>query len=333
MRIVLFFSLIIITYSTTTAQESLLTDSLKVQYDTLTGPEVIDSLAIYYGHNIEFNTQEAIEYISHWYSSDLWNSMDDPLRHAMGRLLFEATNDPLFMAERYLDNFDYEQIKIPATSFYLWDTLHIHISQRDPLAPDIVTDSLILPPDSAIVILSDTLFAQQVKDSIIISGKSIDITSTHRDSIILVISDTLREVISSNFAFPFRYYDYPMTGDSVKTAISVVSDHVALKDSSLLFITGSVNSVPVWLSNMPGRMYRLWLENEWGEEVSIWVGSPSRDSVSIIVERGIRFRRPNKETNIADARVNIQTVDNSKLADLKKIDIKPQYWKFLSEAN
>ncbi len=332
-RIILIFSLIIITISTTTGQENLFTDSLKVKHDTLTGHEVIDSILVFNGHNIEFNIQEAIEYISHWYSSDLWNRPDDPLRHTMGRLLFEATNDPLFRAEWYLDSLDYEQIKIPETSFYNWDTLHIYLPQRDSLTPGIVTDSLISTPDSAIVMSSDTLFTQQINDSLIVSGKSIDISSTYRDSIVLVISDTLREVISSNPAFPFIHYNYPMTGDSIKAALDLVSDHVALKDSSLVFFAGSGNSVPVWLSNMPGRMYRLWLKNEWDEDVSIWIGSLSRDSVSIIVERGIRFRRPGKETNISDVKINIQTVDNSKLADLKKIDIKPQYWKFLSEAN
>lgn len=332
-RIILIFSLIIITISTTTGQESFLADSLNVKHDTLTGHEVIDSILILNSHNIEFNIQEAIEYISYWYSSDLWNRPDDPLRHTMGRLLFEATNDPLFKAERFLDEFDYDQIKIPATSFYHWDTLHIYLPQRDSLTPGIVIDSLTSHPDSAIVMLSDTLLAQQVIDSIIVSGISVDLGNTQRDSIILVISDTLREVISSNPAFPFRYYDYPMTGDSIKAALDLVSDHVALKDSSLVFFTGSGNSAPVWLSNMPGTMYRLWLKNEWDEDVSIWIGSLSRDSVSIIVERGIRFRRPNKETNISDVKINIQTVDNSKLADLKKIDIKPQYWKFLSEAN
>jgi len=89
----------------------------------------------------------------------------------------------------------------------------------------------------------------------------------------------------------------------------------------------------VWLGRNTSRMTRLWLKNEWDEEVSVWVGSTSIDSIDIVVERGVHFRRPGKAPNIANARVQTKTVDNSKLAEVRKIEVKPQYWKFLSEAS
>ena len=110
-------------------------------------------------------------------------------------------------------------------------------------------------------------------------------------------------------------------------------DHIAENDSSRVIITGTRNSVPVWLSNNTSRMTRLWLKNEWDEDVSVWIGGTSRDSIDIIVERGVHFRRPDKTTNIADAKIELKTIDNSKLAETRKIDVKPQYWKFLSEAS
>ena len=127
-RVLLSLFLVIITFTSLTGQEGMGLDSLVIQNDTLISPEIIDSLSIYNGQNIEFNTEEAIEYLSRWYLSDLWNNQDDPLRIAIGRLLFEAMNDPLFETELYLNEYDYEQIRIPASSFYLWDTLHIYLS-------------------------------------------------------------------------------------------------------------------------------------------------------------------------------------------------------------
>ncbi|HKL67718.1 MAG TPA: hypothetical protein VJ877_07480, partial [Bacteroidales bacterium] len=92
------------------------TDSLKIKTDTLrTVADSIDqglsadTIAISDLYNapdtipdVKFNTQEAIDYLTSWYSSDNWNDDDHPLRRSISRLLFEVTNDPFYMAEDYL---------------------------------------------------------------------------------------------------------------------------------------------------------------------------------------------------------------------------------------
>ncbi|HEN20678.1 MAG TPA: DUF3078 domain-containing protein [Desulfobacteraceae bacterium] len=153
------------------------------------------------------------------------------------------------------------------------------------------------------------------------------------DTIIVVISDTLKGVISSNPEFPFLHYDYPLVGDSIQSAIMTLMKHLAETDSTRVIFKGSYNTIPVWLSNNTSRMTRLWLRNEWDEEVSVWIGSISRDSIDIVVERGVHFRRPDKVTSITTARVQTRTVDNSRLLEARKIDVRQQYWKFLSEAS
>jgi hypothetical protein len=151
------------------------------------------------------------------------------------------------------------------------------------------------------------------------------------DSIVLVVKDTITEVISTDPAFPFTYYDYPMTGDSIFKALNILMDIMVEKDSSLIVFSGSQNTVPVWLDSKSGRLYRLWLENEWGEDLSVWVGNTGRDTVAIAAERGVHFRRLGKETNIASARMDAPQVESRKLAEVSKLDITPNYWKFLSE--
>lgn len=338
------------------AQTDERSDSSSFVIDTLMQAEVVDSLAVAKGMEVQFSTGQAISYLSGWYESDLWNSADDPLRTSIRRLLFEATNDPLYISEDYIRNYRWEKIKIPASSFYLWDTIHIPIPAESDKAGDEEYEAGIFDP-----LLSDTTLGTRtagrdyepvdtlptLRDSLVVvdpkdldnifvqtdSRKPVHYNSGKHDSIIVVISDTLKEVISSNADFPFLYYDYPMIGDSIQSAVREVMSYIESNDSSRIYFTGSRNSVPIWLSNNSTRLTRLWLKNEWDEEVSVWIGGKTRDSVDIIIERGVHFRRPGKTDNIADARLQLKTIDNSQLAEARKIDVKPQYWKFLSEAS
>ena len=309
------------------------------------------------GEEIVLDRDQALELIERWYNSEnKWKSEDHPLRRVMGRLLFEATNDPLYRAEHYLRALNRETLTIPSDRFFLYDTLHILV---DPNArfrgPErsgaVASDSL----TGTTGILSDTLsvVSRSHVDSLVSSGAfesdslvAIPVDSIAVpmlvdmpvrkveviDSIVLVVKDTLTEVINPDPDFPFNYYDYPMTGDSIYSALNILMDIMVEKDSSLVVFRGSRNTVPVWLDSKSGRLYRLWLENEWGEDLSVWVGNAGRDTVDIAAERGVHFRRLGKETNFAGARMDAPQVESRKLAEVSKLDITPNYWKFLSEA-
>ena len=338
------------------AQVEARTDSAGFDIDTLMQATTVDSLANAIVMNLSFDTEQAIEYLSDWYESNMWNSKDHPLRKSIKRLLFEVTHDPLYISEDYLRNYEWEKIKIPASSFYLWDTILIPIPSQNKVRIEYNAENDIFDPLLAdtTIIRDDTVNWYRMADTIINVRDSMitidpkDFSNIYvqtdkqqsayprnakHDSIIIVISDTLKGVISSNTEFPFLYYDYPLVGDSIHAAIKTVMDHIAKNDSSRIIVSGAHGSVPVWLSNNTSRLTRLWLKNEWDEEISVWIGGTSRDSIDIIVEKGVHFRRLDKTTNIADARIEVKTVDNSKLAEARKIDVKPQYWKFLSEAS
>ncbi|HDZ41796.1 MAG TPA: DUF3078 domain-containing protein [Bacteroidetes bacterium] len=338
------------------AQEKTSRDSGGFVIDTFMKPAMVDSLANLKSRDVEFDIEEAIEYLSSWYESDIWNSKDDPLRKSIRRLLFEATNDPVYVARDYVRQYDWAKIKIPESSFFMWDTIHIPIPSesergRSKQEEQDIFDPLMADTDMT---LTDTMRLHEAADTILSIRDSLMIVdpgdlgnifvqterkrplhmrSEKHDSIIIVISDTLKKVISGNPDFPFLYYDYPLVGDSIQSAVNKVMQYIEKNDSSRVIITGTNNSIPVWLGRNTSRMTRLWLKNEWDEEVSVWVGSTSIDSIDIVVERGVHFRRPGKAPNIANARVQTKTVDNSKLAEVRKIEVKPQYWKFLSEAS
>ena len=300
----------------------------------------IDSILLPGYRNIDLSLDEATSFIRDWYrSSGMWNRKDDPLRVAMGRLLFEVTNDPLYRSEQYLDDFNWDNIKIPSDNFFLWDTIHIivpygrdnsHAGATSNLGEiSEIPDSTVIPP----IIFNDSVAIARLSDSLLTPLPGVVARDTGIiDSILLFISDTLQEVISTDPLFPFRYYNYPLTGDSIHVAMDVLLEEVNRRDSSLVILRGSDNSVPIWLSEQEGELTRLWLKNEWGEEISIWIGSGDSDTLNIFLERGVHLTRFNKETNIAGATIDIKKLDSKTLSDAKQVDVKPMYWKFFSEA-
>jgi hypothetical protein len=57
-----------------------------------------------------------------------------------------------------------------------------------------------------------------------------------------------------------------------------------------------------------------------------------RNTFGLYLEQGVSFKRPVKQGNYSDAKINIKSLDNSKLLDVQKIIVKSQYWKYRSEA-
>jgi hypothetical protein len=290
------------------------------------------------GTEIDFNVEEAIRFIDRWYRTNrLWNDRNDPLRKAMGRLLFEVSNDPLYNTELYLREFNWDQIKISSDNFFLWDSIHIMVPIKDSfLIEPMLVDTLKTIGDSAIdsLNISDTIPERMIIDSLSNSERPLIIESIPvLDSIILVVSDTLKEVFSTNPEFPFRYYNYPLTGDSIHSALDILMREVIKKDSSIVVFKGSGEDVPLRLSSSNNNMVRLWIKNEWGEDISLWLGREAHDTIKILVEEGVHFRRLKQETKFANAQIDVRELDNKTLGDVKLVEVVPNYWKFLSEAS
>ena len=300
---------------------------------------VIDSLSrgLIYKINrgkpdIKLSKEQAIEYLQNRYRTSNWNNPADPLRHAIGQLIFFASNDPFDSTRYFLDKYSYDSIDIPWDKFYIWDSLKVKI-------PVIPPPRFTLPADT--LIKADTTFKKNISDSIKpgIVLKIPDFLSPSprpqvrlKDTIIIVATDTLDEVTSSRKGFPFRHYNWPYESDSIVVAINSLINFVGNRDSSIVNLSGTSNFVtPVWLNSKSDRLVRFWLRNEYSDSVAVWVGSVSRNTLGIFLEEGIMFRRPTKQSNFSDAQLTLKTINSKNLQEFKKVIIKPIYWKLHSE--
>jgi hypothetical protein len=154
-----------------------------------------------------------------------------------------------------------------------------------------------------------------------------------KDTTIMVIIDTLDKARISNTVFPFRYLNYSDQGDSIRVAVQSLLKYLEVRDSSLINFTGIGNVVtPVWLNSKSEVVIRYWLKNEFSDSVTVWIANPSRDTIGLYLEKGVSFRRPVKQENYSEAKINIHAIDNSKLLEVQKIVTKPQYWKYRAES-
>ncbi|HCI55074.1 MAG TPA: DUF3078 domain-containing protein [Bacteroidales bacterium] len=274
--------------------------------------------------DIKFTTEEAIKYLQEKYNSGYWRNLSEPLRVAIGQLLFYATNKPFDSLKVFLEKYPYDSINIPPEKFYVFDTIRVKI-------PVVLPGSFTRVADSIFYIQKiDSLESDTARSKNILSPASVVIL---KDTCLLIVKDTLKEYKPPSELHPFKVYKSPFLGDSLLSAVKALTDYIEERDSTIIVFKGtSSNELPIWLNSKSKTMSRYWLRNEYDDSVTVWLGSIGRDTIGIYLEEGIMFRRLAKHTNISDAQLNIKEINSRQLQELNKIYVKPRYWKFRSEA-
>ena len=281
---------------------------------------------------IKFTVEEAIRYLEKRYMTENWKNESDPLRQSLRQLVFYAVNKPYDSLKAFLEKYPYDSLNIQPEKFFMFDSVKVKI-------PAMVVPGNLQPADSVTLIklMRDTAairVGELVSDSAIVSESKDTVPPViMKDTVLLIVSDTLKEVPAFTDFQPFRVFMHPFEGDSIFAAVKTLTDFLEERDSSVVVFRGvSGTGLPVWLNSKSGDMKRYWLRNEYDDSVTVWLGSIGRNTVGIFLEEGIMFRRPAKHTNISDAQLDIKQVNTRKLQQVNKLYVKPQYWKFRSEA-
>jgi hypothetical protein len=301
---------------------------------TISNETVIDSLrrkGVIFNDNqkkkeIVLSTSQALKFLQERYHPQFWNDIGDPLRQAFGQLIFEAAHPPVDSLRKTLTNYPFDSLNIPWDKFYIWEPLRIRVPYTSRTVYNRSFDSAGKADINSIGGKRDSLNIKPTG----ISG----IVSELKDTTIMVVIDTLNEVTSPRHGFPFKYYNYPFQGDSIKAAVRSLISFLDERDSTVVYLTGVGKSViPVWMNSKSGEVKRFWLKNEFSDSVTIWIANPSKNTLGFYLEQGVSFRRPVRQGNYTNAKVNSQTLDNSKLLVLRNLALKPRYWKYRTETS
>ena len=304
-----------------------------------TKDEIIDSLkksgVIIDEHKakpvITLTESEALIYLRKKYHPQFWNNTNDPLRQEFARLIYEAEHLPLDSMKSALMNYPYDSLSIPWEKFYIWEPLKLKVPVLQKPSFKILTDTLVTADTNNVVAVQDSLLRP------IGAVEASDISRPEtalKDTTILVISDTLDHVISSYSKFPFRYFNYPYQGDSIKAAVKSLINYLDNRDSTAINFVGYGNSTtPIMLNSKTGQDTRYWLKNDMSDSVTVWIGTPSRNTIGLYLEKGVNFRRPLWQGNYANAKVNAEHVDRSTLQTIHNIALKKLYWKYRTETS
>lgn len=242
---------------------------------------------------IEFSVTEALEYLQKKLQPQIWRNAEDPLRRSIERLVNEASDEPFDSVDFYLRS-------------YPFDSLNIEI-QAGP--EHVAADSNIVQLDS----LAGAL-----------------------DTVSIEVTDTLSQIEpdQNKSLFPFVSDTVKFQGDSTRAAVISLLTYLTRRDSSIVNFTGPGNRViPVWLNSRSGKMHRYWLRNEMNDSVTVWIGAQSRDTIGLYLEHGVRFSRPAGQVFSSDVKIEMEQIDRSSLLKAKRIVVKPQLWKYKTEAS
>jgi hypothetical protein len=242
---------------------------------------------------IDLTESQAIKYLQQRLRLHYWKDPADPLRVAIGQLVFEAGHNPYDSAETYLKKYPFDSLDVSWDKFYIWEPLRIKI-------PVISHPEVPIPIDTTILVVVDTLH---------------EVSAAYPD-----------------FPFTYYEYPYQGDSirTAVKLLMNYLE---ARDSSIVYFTGAGDKVTPVWLNSNSGMMHRYWLKTDMYDSVTVWIGTQSRNTIALYLENGVGFIRPAKQKYYKDAKVDLQEIDRSKLRDVKKITLKTQYWKYRSEAS
>lgn len=303
------------------------------------GNTVIDSLinsGIIFNYNhkkpeIILSTDQSLRFLQQRTQPQYWIDSQNPFRLALSHLIYEASHPIYDTVKKFLERYPYDSLQIPWDKFYIWEPLRLKI-------PVIAPPEFHSPEDSTMK--ADTNAIQAINDST--RSKSLTILNQLaqkqvaglKDTTIMVVIDTLNEVLSSVSGFPFRYYNFPYQGDSTRIAVESVMKYLEKRDSAIVNFTGVGKTViPFWMNSKSDVMARYWLKNEFSDSVTVWIGNPARNTIGLYLEQGVNFRRPVRQGNYSKAKINVELIDNSKLHEVQKILVKLNLWKYRTETS
>jgi len=282
--------------------------------------------------DINLSTNQALIYLRQRYHPQFWNNTNDPLRQALGRLIYETEHPPVDTLKKMLSGYPYDSLIIPWDKFYIWEPLRLKIPVDTKPEFNIQVDSTLKADSVKIGVKNDTLAFKQSD-----LNKEPYLRKHHfelKDTTIMVIVDTLRQVTSSYSGFPFKYFNYPYQGDSIKIAVGSLLSYLEERDSSIINFTGLGKSdTPIMLNSKSDKVIRYWLKNEFSDSVTVWIANPARNTIGLYLEQGVNLRRPVRQGNLANANINVKAIDKSKLLEIHNIALRNQLWKYKTEAS
>jgi hypothetical protein len=281
--------------------------------------------------DINLSKSQSVKFLQQRLQPQYWRDTQNPLRRAIGQIVYEATHPQYDSTEMYLKTYPFDSIRVPWDKFYIWEPLKVKIAS-EAVAPLTTADTMAVTDTTSLAELADSLNLVKLQE--IVSQRVVQNDQGIRDTSVMVVLDTLKEVTVESPLFPFKSYTYPFQGDSIEVAVNSLIKFLNDRDSTIVNFTGAGGNVtPFLLNSRSGRVERFWLKNDFSDSVTVWIGNHSRDTIGLYLESGVSFRRPMKQQNYSDAKMNIQTIDNSRLLNAKRIYVKQQFWKYRSEAS
>ena len=282
-----------------------------------------------------------LNYLKEVYSDDAqWINPDDSLRLAIGRIIDHIEDGPIGPALNFLRAYPFELLEDPSATVKPEDVsggvpgdVLPSPSIQDTRKLNSLTveiDSIRFPSlDTVRIEITDSTFYAS-PDSIASLGLRVLPADTLKiiitDSTRLIFQDTLLFEVRDTSLKPLRDFSKIGSGDSLRSSVDLLLK--SIEDDSLQIWLKNLtdDSTSIWLSNETAYK-RFWLKNEVFDSIGIWIENDQKNSLKLIVDDGIYFRRMGRSKKIEDY-LTEQRVIESDLQKMKPVVIKPQIWNY-----
>jgi len=304
-------------------------------------------------NKVQLDRDASLMFLQKIYStSGLWRRSSDPLREAIGVLIYHASRLPVDSTAAYLSEYDFDKLTLPPENIYVLDTVRIIVPvlPSDSTTADSssvlskpgemfieagdILEKIRLSKESRPVISNDTLV---LNDSVYISMKEFvpaKLPQRTHDTIILIVTDTLPDPVFDRKEYPFRSLLYPFISDTLGVAVKTLIGYLGQRDSTLLTILSETGKgTTVWLNGRSDDLVRFWLPDGKSDSVTVWVGNPQRNTLTLNVEEGVLFRKQLWHDQFVDTKVNVTTAVEEELRKVDLMKIKPILWKYRTDAS
>jgi hypothetical protein len=92
--------------------------------------------------SIDLSVDDAIRFLRHQSRQQYWKDENDPLRRALGQLIYEASHPPYDSAEVFLKAYPFDSLKVPWDKYYIWEPLRFRIPVMQDTTVLVVLDTL-----------------------------------------------------------------------------------------------------------------------------------------------------------------------------------------------
>jgi len=275
---------------------------------------------------------EALWMIKAFYANDKnWENSNDPVKKAIGRIIFYIENGPLDTTLTFLKNYPFQIKGKSYPKKFKFASDQTRFGKDSLLVPadtlQTSTDSIVLPSDSSKIKPLPANLQMPVNESLHLAPDSSTLVgkTSITDTLPGAIHDQLPQNHTSTDSVPHDSVPGIQLSDKEKKSLDRLINYLENDSVKIWMYNIHKDSVQVIMKNGQTVYNRFWLKNELNDSLGIWIRTKSKNQLDFLMDDNVFLTRIRKGKKRQDYSLASQKV-NSNLKDVRLRKIEQSPW-------